>query len=439
VSVDADPRTHDLFTISPPPALDLLFVIDDSASMGAKQRDFASGFPGLLHALEIQPGQLPSLRLAAVTSDLGAGGADLPAASCRPAGDGGRFQVLDPASGASCGLPPGVGWIASDSAGTNLMPGHTLEEVFGCLVTRGTSGCGFGHQLEAVTVALTPRAERNPQNLGFLRPEAYLGIVLLTDRDDCSAQADAAPFFTDPPPPAFTDHGRCAWAGHLCNGALPPTTGAGLLLGQCQANPAPPAGTLIPVDQIVRDVKALKPGRDDRIFVGAVAGLTDDPDAFYRLIPNGGPYDVGPYCDSAHGAGTPALRIGSFVDSFPSATKASICADSYSPSLTAFGHALKKTIGALSCISAPVFDLDSQVVGVQGDCVVEVQTGGTATEVPACAPGAARPCWSLVTTPDCPNRYQVLVDRGGAALPPDLKVAASCRTCARPDDPRCRH
>jgi hypothetical protein len=65
-----------------------------------------------------------------------------------------------------------------------------LEDVFSCLATAvGVAGCGEEHQLQAVRVALNPQSF-NQQNVGFLRADAYLAIVLITDEDDCSASPD---------------------------------------------------------------------------------------------------------------------------------------------------------------------------------------------------------------------------------------------------------
>ncbi len=58
-----------------------------------------------------------------------------------------------------------------------------LGSSFQCIAELGDSGCGFEAPLEAIHRALDgSRAE----NDGFLRPGAFLAIVILTDEDDCS-------------------------------------------------------------------------------------------------------------------------------------------------------------------------------------------------------------------------------------------------------------
>jgi hypothetical protein len=47
----------------------------------------------------------------------------------------------------------------------------------------GATGCGFEHQLESVYAALHNNL---PENAGFVRADAVLAVVFLTNEDDCS-------------------------------------------------------------------------------------------------------------------------------------------------------------------------------------------------------------------------------------------------------------
>src|SRR4029079_9645689 len=63
-------------------------------------------------------------------------------------------------------------------------------------------------------------AEPTGPDSGFLRPEALLAVLFLTDEDDCSADDDSRLFTNDPafgPLHSF----RCARFGLLCDGSLP--------------------------------------------------------------------------------------------------------------------------------------------------------------------------------------------------------------------------
>jgi len=57
---------------------------------------------------------------------------------------------------------------------------------FRCMASLGTEGCGFEQPLEAALRALTIHAEPGGANEGFLRDDALLFILFVTDEDDCS-------------------------------------------------------------------------------------------------------------------------------------------------------------------------------------------------------------------------------------------------------------
>src|SRR5262249_10813203 len=73
------------------------------------------------------------------------------------------------------------------------------------------SGCGYPQPLEALKRALT-----NPDNAGFLRQDAMLIVVLVSDGDDCSAPSDSVVF--DPLRADYLpfDRLRCTLAGVEC-------------------------------------------------------------------------------------------------------------------------------------------------------------------------------------------------------------------------------
>src|SRR5262249_14880786 len=72
----------------------------------------------------------------------------------------------------------------------NLPMGQTLADTFTCMASAGSQGCRFEHQLESVYAAL----HNNPANVGFIRPDAALAIVFLTNEDDASAPPDTDVF-----------------------------------------------------------------------------------------------------------------------------------------------------------------------------------------------------------------------------------------------------
>jgi hypothetical protein len=66
-----------------------------------------------------------------------------------------------------------------------------ITALFACAASIGTGGSGFEMELEGARLALTDRIHGpNPTNAGFLREDALLAIVMLTDENDCSTPAE---------------------------------------------------------------------------------------------------------------------------------------------------------------------------------------------------------------------------------------------------------
>jgi hypothetical protein len=435
--------------------LDILFMIDDSASMEQEQANLSKNFEHFMRELETIEGGLPDVRIGVVTSNVGASGLVEPV-SCQGLGDAGRFQVdrvlPPPAPGkpsvktmTNCGLSDGAKfiWANDRGASTNLVPGKSLTDVFSCLAERGIGFCGFEHQLESVRRALTPRADQNPGNLGFIRPGAHLAIVIITDEDDCSGPEDAGDFYTSPRDGQAASY-RCATEGHVCNGQAPPASGAfSASLEDCAPSDK---GRLLPIPALVEQIKAQKPGAEDKIIVSAIAGWPlpgQGANPKYAVGPVGETkpeQDILPICKSANGAAAPALRINKFVKSFGDRGQMySICQDDFSPVLREIGKAIGKLLQP-SCLEKPVADRDP-APGVQPECVVTERRktpGGTADRLlPACGPGVQAPCWKLVPDETCGGRVKYEIDRAGETPPPDTEEIVKCLTCAEQDDPSC--
>jgi len=242
--------------VSPDRMVDIVFLIDNSPSMDPKQRALAANFPRMIDVLKKLDGGLPDVRIAVVSSDMGAGGGEAGGNCQYVLGNQGIFWGNDPDADPNfqnnkyatvkhikngCGLNSGARWIqdGGSSGGSKNYQGD-ISEVFSCLATAvGVNGCGYEHQLQALRVALNPivgdeksgQPPINPQNVGFLRSKAYLAIVIIADEDDCSADpnfdTNDGMFF--PRTLGDTASLRCATRGHVCNGqAIPnydPNTG----------------------------------------------------------------------------------------------------------------------------------------------------------------------------------------------------------------------
>jgi hypothetical protein len=313
-----------------PRKLDLLFVIDNSGSMEEEQVNLAANFSRFMDALEPLSGGLPDLHIAVVSSDVGIG---YTAGGCSLYGDNGRFQVTPRVQG--CEPPAGAFLVDVEGQGGERERNveGTLGDAFTCIARLGTTGCGLEQHLEATMRGLDGR---NPENLGFLRADAFLAIVILADEDDCSA-FDTAVF--DPDVSTIPELGpfasfRCTEFGITCDG------------GEIAREPAEYQSCEPRGDSYLRHsgfyadfLRSLK--EDPRaILVGVIAGQpepvavtieTSGAQAGYpRLLPS---------CQSAHGAADPAVRLDHFARSFGArGTFTSICQDDLSPAIDAIAR-----------------------------------------------------------------------------------------------------
>jgi hypothetical protein len=228
----------------PPPmnALDVIFVVDDSISMSQEQAILSTSIFHLIATLTTPRVDWPypavdDVRIAVITTNMGfsadgeSGDAYWPGdmvAACQGFGDDGKFQEMavssvsiqdgvipcwgvpgecppdwvcaaegssvdtfcqDPNPGSSTSCPA----LDGDYAGTTVAdPNSALALQVACLTSVGTQGCGFEQQLASVA-----RATSRENQAWFFRENAGLGIVVVSDEDDCSMD-DAAGLFATP-------------------------------------------------------------------------------------------------------------------------------------------------------------------------------------------------------------------------------------------------
>ncbi len=435
------------YEVNPIRDVDIVFMIDNSGSMEAEQNNLRQNFPALIESLKNIPGGLPNVHIGVISSDVGAGGSVIqgnPACN-RPGGDRGLFQAK-----AGCGLNEGSNFIKSLQNGTQNNFQGELEKVFACIAELGTLGCGFEHQLQSVRVALAPGAQ--PANEGFLRPDAFLAVVLITDEDDCSAPPESD-LFVDT---SFTDQQgslRCNIIGHQCDGKAPPSMAFSSELTKCVATPNG-GGRLLPVEAFSDFLFSLKPNFPQRIIVSAITGQPNNEMgaryAFSKTQIDNGPelLDVEPICNSTGGAAAPALRIKKFVDTFGmNGTMDSICSNDFRPALKRIGDLIAARLDP-GCIKERLIDTDPMAAGLQPECTVVDRVINSATGVPkdevipSCGAGVAPPCWRMQAPGADGNtcsagESRVAVDRAGKDATPGTVQGVKCRTCARAGDERC--
>ncbi len=352
--------------------VDILMMIDNSSSMLQMQQKLYAQLPLFIQSLQSLPTP-PNLHLAVVSSDLGAPGDLTTSIGCTASGDQGQFQSMPRGTCTATTLAAGSTFISDD----NNMPNFTdpLANVLQCIALLGDTGCGFEHQLASIDRALGADGlgPAPSTNANFLRPNAYLVIVMLTNEDDCSAPANTELYslnggtsnLSNPLGPI--GNYRCNQFGHLCSDPgsiispplLPPANAQGTMaaptldLANCTSNDT--TGLLTPVAKFVSDIKALKPDPDNQIIVGAIAAPATPytvawvpasrPTPAGQLWPQiehscgpAGSYNVNPKAtqNPTDGSfGDPAVRIAQFVQAFTNHVQGSICDASFGSSLDA--------------------------------------------------------------------------------------------------------
>lgn len=155
-------------------ALDLLFVVDNSASMQQYQSTFVAGFPAFIEGLLAELPADIDLHLGVITTDAYA----FNAAGCTDLG-GLVVQTGGLESSQSACGPYAEGFNYMTSA-------DDLPMTFECAARVGTSGSGIELPMQAMQTALgaAPYDAPTPCNDGFLRDDATLGVVVLSNEWD---------------------------------------------------------------------------------------------------------------------------------------------------------------------------------------------------------------------------------------------------------------
>jgi hypothetical protein len=209
--------------LHPTEKLDLLVMIDNSGGMREKQAKLMRAFGTLLNTLTNPPDTdadgdgypdvvpVRDLHIGIVSSDLGTAGSSVPGCQNGDRGDDGRLNPIRFGGAMAEHLP----WIprGGDPAPADVRPRDCVtrdefplfiafdsgtapgqfEHDFRCNAGLDTGGCGLEQPLESVWRALVwhdaREREGNPgANAGFLRDDAVLAILLLTDEEDGSVR-----------------------------------------------------------------------------------------------------------------------------------------------------------------------------------------------------------------------------------------------------------
>ena len=172
--VDPDAFDPDMFGDDACQKVDLLFVIDNSWSMESEQASLVASFPGFVAGIQASLDSAESYHVGVVSTDtydhnsvgcneVGAlvtktGGSASSNMNCEPFSSGARF--LDETE-------------------------PDLAAKFACIAQVGTGGAADEVMAEAAYKAVSPAFDAPGEcNTGFLRDDALLVVVIITDEDD---------------------------------------------------------------------------------------------------------------------------------------------------------------------------------------------------------------------------------------------------------------
>jgi hypothetical protein len=344
-------------------------------------------------------------------------------------GDQGRFQMLG--SPTACSFLPGATFLEMKNNNPVSYTGD-INTVFACLASNlGTRGCGYQHQLQAFEFALVARGIGNEQQQAeFLRPDANLALIFITDEDDCSAAPNEGLFAARDDLRGESASLRCATRGHACGGKnltdAPPgyptlasythpfsdcsaraDTCPNLTDGDSEGTDTSVPTSCAPfknVRHLAGELKALKADPEHQLLVAGIFGWplsdADLATAEYKIapLPNPNPadpqhptvFDYWPVCyepDHVPSAGSadPAtgfdataagwaamggLREAAFLDEFgANGLKFSICQRDLADTMTTIGNRLAGMFGN-ACFDVGLVDVEPAMAGVQPNCSV---------------------------------------------------------------------
>lgn len=301
-------------------AVDILWVVDDSPSMREEQVELGARFEEFVGALsDLQA----DFRMGVITTDLA---------------DGFRLQTEPgPVQSLNCFEPPielaycddlelsqpfleVSDYLVEDGVIASGVRVSDLAADFRCMASAGDCGTGFERGLEVLRGALGDDMLATA-NSGFIRDEAFLVVIFLTDEDDCSN-----------------------------NDAFNITRDA-----DCYA--AEQRGDLVPVQEYYDFLVDLKNGEEEKILLAGIIGPDDglEPQTFAELERDGPRFS----CISELSTSDEAVdardgeRYRELIELVGSrGIEESICQGSFSTALTNIGEILREALD-VNCLSKP--------------------------------------------------------------------------------------
>jgi hypothetical protein len=420
---DTSGQQHQFIPVELERSFDILFVIDNSGSMAEEQESLAQNFQRFMAVVETSA--VSSVHIGVVSTDMGAGGYAI--GGCSTSGDEGSLQS-QPRS-PDCQGPDGafIRHVVEPSGNISRNYEGELGDAFSCIARLGTDGCGFEQPLESMYRALDGT---NPKNAGFLREDAYLLVVFITDEDDCSV-FDTRMFDTsqqsmsDPLGPLSSF--RCFDFGVQCSPDAPREPG---VKESCQPREGSPY--MHDVTRYVEFLRGLKvdPGK---VLVAAITGA---PGPVEVTLDGNGNAELAPSCQAATGSAVPPVRLRSLLEAFPYRNRLeSICNEDLSEALISIAQGFLEHMNP--CLRGDLYDSDHDASnGVQPECVVSMVSypgtdQETHTRIAECDTATADEfCYAIRHEPEiCPDTETQLALSlvMQSAAPPGARLDVRCR------------
>lgn len=374
-------------------AVDILFVIDDSKSMTDEQEQLGIWSSEMFDVLSAS-GELPDLHIGVVSSSVQINGLT----QC-------NFTTGMHVGGAVLKDTPYLVDVAGPTGRVRNYSG-SLTDTFAKMARVGDAGCGFEQPFKAAQLALSGYITGSK---GFLRDDALLLVVFVTDEDDCSSPYDN--LFTDFYGDACSELGpmtsyRCFEHGVKCY------DGKGMRAfgdrSHCHADDSSPYEQSITA--MAKYLQGLKKDPAQVIVAGIYGkpnGITAVPDERITSVTTP---RLGNVCGGrgAEGTGaTPAVRMNALMAQFGGrASQSSICDSQLAWAMHDVGLVTRGAATRSGCLRGALIDHDESRVGIQPACHVYVRGSAakgdeTRERVPACDHPGDTGCYTLDDDSTC--------------------------------------
>jgi len=461
--------------------VDILFVMDNSGSMGEEQAILANNFGSFIERLEHEQVKA-NYRIGVTTTDNGnprcspgqttPEGGNLVMSSCKDRlgdfvfnGDpvidaqdtacndicslsAEQLEVLPTATDVDPNEKPRP-WLENIEGRKNIPAATDTVEAFKCLGPQGINGCGFESQLESMYLSLIRADNPNEASYGFMRSDAILAVVFVTDEADCSYNkdwseifdADGNKVFWSNPDEAIPSSAVCWNAGVECSGdpsgydsceAVNKDVNGTVGVGDDEAVLRPVSrytGLLAGIEQQKQAIN-----ESSEVIMALIGGVAEDGQPYYADASQTNPdfqdkFGIGPGCEAINPANpddpvtaVPPVRLADVVDEFTPGNMFSVCDPDYGQALGAIGDAIAASIRP-ACYTRCVEDSDLSTLIVEPECnVVEQAPGsGPKTTLDECLRDA--------------NGYVIDAESGDYAMPSDAVNACFVMLVDDPDAP----